>query len=207
MEEMLNVLGPIPCLPECQPTGPLVVRPIAKEERLGFRLHMRKYHYLGYQRPVGESLCYAALLGTEVVALLEWGAAVLHNSPRDEYVGWDAATRTRRLPWVVNNRRFLVLPGITQPNLASRVLAANLRRLSEDWVAAYCHPVLLAETFVDASRFKGTCYRASNWLYLGETRGFSRTRAGFTHNGQPKSVFVYPLCRHALSRLRGEART
>lgn len=201
--EMLSWLGPIPGMVEFQPSGPLCVRPIAQEEWVGFRLHLQRYHYLGFGKPVGESICYAALLGDELVALLAWGAAALHNGPRDRYIGWDAETRRRKLLWVVNNRRFLMLPWIRQPHLASRVLAANLRRLSRDWEATYQHPVLLAETFVDKQRFKGTCYRASNWVHLGETRGFSRTntKEGFQPNDCPKAVFVYPLHRHARREL------
>jgi hypothetical protein len=188
---------------ECQPSGPLCVRPIEPEERDGFWLHMDRYHYLGFTKPVGESICYAALLGNELVALLVWGAAVLHNGPRDLHIGWDSATKTRRLPWVVNNRRFLVLPWIRQPHLASRILGANLRRLSRDWQATYGHPALLAETFVDTARFRGTCYRAANWQYLGETLGFSRTRdRGFAPNQRPKAVYVYPLHRRALALLK-----
>ena len=204
--EFLKAIGPVPGFVECQPEGPLVVRPIAPEERDGFRLHMDRYHYLGFTKPVGESICYAAFLGNELVALLVWGAAVLHNGPRDLFVGWDAVTKERRLPWVVNNRRFLVLPWIRQPHLASRILGASLRRLSRDWQAKYRHSVLLAETFVDTARFAGTCYRASNWRYLGETRGFSRTSdRGFAANQRPKAVFVYPLHRHAIVRLLADA--
>lgn len=197
----LEALGPVAGMVECQPSGSLSVRPIFTEEAAGFRLHLQRYHYLGFERPVGESLGYAALLGDELVALLSWGAAVLHNGPRDRHIGWDRATKARRLPWVVNNRRFLMLPWIVQPHLASRILAANLRRLSRDWEAVYEHPVWLAETFVDTSRFRGTCYRASNWRYLGETRGYSRSKTGFHANHRPKAVFVYPLHRHACELL------
>lgn len=202
VEEILQALGPVAGMVEFQPEGPLIVRPIADEERAGFRLHLQRYHYLGFERSVGESLGYAALLGQELVALLDWGAAALRNGPRDRWLGWDAETRARRLLWVVNNRRFLMLPWIRQPCLASRVLAANLRRLCRDWEVAYGHPVLLAETFVDGARFRGTCYRASNWDYLGQTGGFSRTRTGFAANGCPKDVFVYELVRHGVQRLR-----
>ena len=182
--------------------GAFSLRPIADEERDGFRLHLERFHYLGFERSVGESLGYAAFLGNELVALLDWGAAVLHCEPRERYIGWDSATRSRHLGLVVNNRRFLILPWIRQPHLASRVLGANLRRLSTDWAAVYGHPVALAETFVDTTRYRGTCYRASNWVHVGETRGFSRTRHGFAPNERPKSVFVYPLMRDALARLR-----
>lgn len=204
---MLDFLGTVPGMVECQPSGPLLVRPIAQEEYDGVRLHLQRYHYLGFSKPAGESLCYAAFLGNELVALLVWGSAVPHSSHRDQLIGWDAHTRRLRLPYVVNNARFLLLPWIRQPHLASRILGANLRRLSRDWQQAYSHPVYLAETFVDLARFKGTCYRASNWRQLGLTQGYSRSRhapRGFFPNHRPKGVFVYPLHRRALSLLRGE---
>ena len=203
--EILKSLGPVPGMVECQPDGPFNVRPIHPEEYDGFRLHLQRYHYLGFQKPAGESICYAAFLGSELVSLLVWGAAVRLSLHRDRFIGWDSPTRERGLNWVVNNSRFLVLPWIRRTCLASRVLSANLRRLSQDWQQAYAHPVWLAETFVDLARFKGTCYRASNWRYLGLTRGFSRSRhgpRGFIRHGQPKAVFVYPLHRHALALLR-----
>jgi hypothetical protein len=206
--QMLEWLGPIPGMVECQPEGPLCVRPIAEEERAGFRLHMDRYHYLGFVRPAGESICYAAFLGQELVALLVWGGAIPCNEPRDRHIGWDRSTRLKRLPFVVNNSRFLVLPWVKVSCLASRVLSANLRRLSRDWQTTYRHPLLLAETFVDATRFQGTCYRASNWTYVGQTRGFSRakgTKEGFARNGRPKAVFVFTLHRRAIEQLRQPA--
>jgi hypothetical protein len=202
LEQILQALGPVAGMIEFQPSGPFTIRPIVDEERAGFRLHMQHYHYLGFHRSVGESLCYAAFLGQELVALLDWGAAVLHNGPRDCWIGWDRETKTRWLPWVVNNRRFLMLPWIRQANLASRVLGANLRRLSQDWQDRYGHPVWLAETFVDGKRHRGTCYRASNWIYLGKTQGFSRSKSGFFKNDCPKDVFVYSLDPLALTQLK-----
>ena len=200
---LLDALGPVPGMVECQPEGPFTLRPIAPEERDGFRLHLQRYHYLGFKRSVGESMGYAAFVGQELVALLDWGAAVLRCLPRDEYVGWDKGTRERNLPLVVGNRRFLVLPWIRVPHLASRILGANLRRLSSDWQAAYGHPVLLAETFVDTTRFKGTCYRAANWVHLGQTLGSTYThRDGTRPRGCEKAVYVYPLARDVQWRLR-----
>jgi hypothetical protein len=193
----LEALGTVPGFVECQPSGPLTVRPIFPEERDGFLLHLRRYHYLGFERSVGESMGYAALLGNELVALLDWGAAVLRCPPRDRWLGWDRTTRERNIGWVVGNRRFLILPWIRIPHLASRVLGANLRRLNRDWQVAYRHPVLLAETFVDRARFAGTCYRAANWRYLGDTLGYSRSRSGFFPNRSPKSVWVFPLHRRS----------
>jgi predicted transposase YbfD/YdcC len=154
---------------------------------------MEEFHYLGDAALVGESLRYVAQLDGEVVALLSWGAAVLHNRPRDRYLGWDAETRKGNLHLVVNNARFLILPWAHRPHLASRVLGANLRRLSRDWRAVYGHRVVLAETFVDPSRFRGTCYRASNWRYVGQTTGWAKRGAQYRFHGQPKAVWLYPL--------------
>jgi len=173
----------------------LVVRPIRADEVLGWRAHMERFHYLGDVALVGESLRYVAYLDGGLVALLSWGAASLRNGPRDRYVGWDDATKEAKLGLVVNNTRFLVLPWARRPHLASRVLGANLRRLSRDWEEVYGHRVVLAESFVDTSRFRGTCYRASNWVCVGETKGWSRSGSGYRFNGQPKSVWLYPLRR------------
>lgn len=171
----------------------LCVRPIRDHEVLGWRAHMERFHYLGDVALVGESLRYVAHLDDELVALLGWGAASLRNGPRESYVGWDEATKKLNLALVVNNVRFLIVA--RRPHLASRVLAANLRRLSRDWEEVYGHPVVLAETFVDISRFRGTCYRASNWVYVGETKGWSRSGGSYRFNGQPKAVWLYPLRR------------
>lgn len=183
------------------PNAPLVVRPIFEAERLGWQAYMRRFHYLGNSRLVGESLRYVALLGDELVGLLGWCAASLTNNPRDQYLGWDSAARAKGLYQVVNNARFLVLPWVQKPNLASRILGANLRRLCADWEAVYGHRVLLAETFVDTSRFYGTCYRASNWRYLGETKGFAKHGTHYVYHGQSKAVFVYPLHRRSTELL------
>jgi len=179
----------------------LVVRPIRADEVLGWRAHMERFHYLGDAALVGESLRYVAHLDGELAALLSWGAAALRNGPRDRYVGWDEATKRAKLDRVVNNARFLILPWGRRPHLASRVLGANLRRLSRDWEKVYGHRVVLAENFVDTSRFRGTCYRASNWVCVGETKGWSRSGSGYRFNGQPKSVWLYPLQRDFKQRL------
>jgi hypothetical protein len=181
--------------------GRLEVRPITEGERPRWRSLMRRHHYLGDGGDVGETIRYVALEGGKPAALLSWSAAALYNGPRDEYLGWDSATRKRRLHLVANNVRFLVLPGARRPHLASKVLGANLRRLSRDWQAVYGHPLFLVETFVDVSRFQGTCYRASNWIEVGRTRGFTRMGPKWLPNGQPKAVFLYPLHRHARERL------
>jgi hypothetical protein len=177
--------------------GELRLRLIDKPERAAWQHQLAAFHYLGAASVVGESLWYEATLGEEPVAVLVWGAAALRNAPRDRYVGWDQETRIGRLSLVANNTRFLILPWVHIPNLASQILARSVRRLSADWEHAYGHPVRLAETFVDAERFRGTCYRAANWREVGQTGGFSRCGASYTTNGRPKRVFVYELDRHA----------
>ena len=184
----------------------LFVRPIEAEERLGWRVYMARYHYLGWRRSVGEHLLYAAFLGSELVALLGWTGAALQVPLRDAYLGWDEAQKRRKLHLVANNVRFLVLPWVRVKHLASKVLAANLRRLSADWQAAWGHPLYLAETFVDTRRFRGTCYRAANWRCLGLTAGRSRHANRYRYGGAPKALFVYPLGRGALEALQGTAR-
>jgi hypothetical protein len=180
---------------------PLVVRPVRQEEQARWRYLMEQHHYLGFERIVGESLCYIASRGTTWVALLGWGSAALKCGPRDRWIGWDRALQWRRLHLIANNVRFLILPDGQEPNLASRILALNLKRLSRDWELYYGHPLLLAETFVDPARFRGTCYRAAGWQVLGPTRGFAKRNRHYWQHGQPKLVFGRPLVADAASRL------
>lgn len=175
----------------------LTVRPIHPEERLGWRLFMDRYHYLGDKPIVGEHLLYAAFLDGELVALLGWASATLHSPLRDQYLGWSPEQKRDRLHLVANNIRFLVLPWVRRKHLASKVLGLTLRRLSRDWQARWNHPVHLAETFVDTRRFRGTCYRASNWRLLGMTAGRIRRGNAVLHGGSPKALYVYPLHRRA----------
>ena len=179
----------------------LAVRLVRQEERARWRELMGQHHYLGFQPIIGESLWYVAGVEKEWVALLGWGSAALKCGVRDRWIGWDRALQWRRLHLVANNVRFLILPGWNQPNVASRVLALNLKRLSQDWEICHGHPVLLAETFVDSARFRGTCYRAAGWQALGETRGFAKRNDHYWHHGQKKIVLVRPLTADAASRL------
>jgi hypothetical protein len=183
----------------------LAVRPILTEERLGWRLYMERYHYLGSRPLVGEHLLYAAFIEDELVALLGWAAAALMVPLRDAHIGWDEPTKLRRLHLVANNVRFLILPWIRVRHLASKVLSLNLRRFSTDWEAVWKHPLLLAETFVETTRFRGTCYRAANWIYLGDTAGRSKRGNNYSHGSTRKALFVYPLRRHATRYLRERA--
>jgi len=184
------------------PAAGLVVRPIVAAERAQWRALMQRHHYLGDAPLVGESLRYVALFEGEAVALLSWAAASLRNRAREHYLGWAEAARRANLHRVVNNARFLMLPGAQgRRNLASRVLGANLRRLARDWEHAYAHRVVLAETFVDPTRFRGTCYRASNWVCVGESAGWAKCGVHYRFHGQPKSVWLYALARDFRTQL------
>src|SRR5665811_1122125 len=115
-----------------------------------------------------------AYLDGRLVACLGWGSAAWRVSCRDAFIGWDQARRKQNLSLVANNVRFLILPWVQVEHLASKVLAANIRRLAADWQAYYCQPIVLLETFVDQARFRGTCYRAANWQYVGATQGTAK---------------------------------
>ena len=162
---------------------------------------LARYHYLSFKQPVGENMTYlvADRHGRPLACLL-FGSAAWSCAARDQHIGWDANQRRERLHLLTNNHRFLILPWVQVPCLASHVLGMIVRRLSQDWQARYGHPILLLETFVDR-RFQGTCYRAANWRRLGQTTG--RTRNGPLQPIAPaKDVYVYPLHDQAMSGLR-----
>jgi len=170
----------------------LVVRLARPEEMELWRQKVGDLHYLGCPRFVGEQIYYIAeTKNKNWVALLAWTSAALKLSDRDQWIGWDNLAKRTRLNLIANNSRFLVLKSV--PNLASRVLALNLKRLSADWSQEYGHSILLCETFVDIKRFKGSCYLASGWTSIGETKGFTRTSTGYKKNFQKKAVFIKEL--------------
>ena len=173
------------------------VRPIGPGEAARWDLLVRERHYLGLGQLVGESLKYVAVVDGQWVALLGWASAAYKCGPRDRWIGWSPEQRGRRRRLVANNARFLLLGEERVPNLASRVLALNTRRLSADWDAIFGHPVLVAESFVDPARFAGTCYRAAGWLELGRTLGYGRNAGRYHYHGQEKTVWVRPLHRRA----------
>jgi hypothetical protein len=155
---------------------------------------MQQHHYLGALPKISETLWYVASWGEEWVALVSFSASALKCAARDGWIGWDFRQRYRRLKLVVNNSRFLILPDWHTPNLGSRVLALCQRRVGRDWEETFGHGVVLLETFVDPERFRGTVYRAADWVYVGNTRGFRRTRLGYSASPQSsKMVFLKPL--------------
>jgi hypothetical protein len=190
----LVVAEPVVPLPADAVLRDVVVRPTAASDQARWRQLMEAHHYLGWTPRIGESIEYVATIGPHWVALIGWGGAAWKTAPRDQWVGWDAALRERRLHLIANNTRFLILPQAAgRKNLASKVLGLTLQRLNADWQQRYHHPLLLVETFVDPARFSGTCYRATGWVPLGLTRGYARRETGYVAHGQPKQIFVRPL--------------
>lgn len=173
----------------------LQVRPIIAREEEFWDTMMSRYHYLGFRTLVGESLKYIAILDDQPVGFIGWGTAAFKNHHRDKWIGWSPEIQWQRLKFIANNMRFLIVAKIK--NLASKILSENVKRLSQDWRAIYGHPIILAETFVDHRRFKGTCYRAAGWTPLGLTKGFRRNGGRYYFHGQTKEIFVYPLCKNA----------
>jgi hypothetical protein len=188
--------------------GPIVIERVQGPEanRL-FRELVGRYHYLGYRVPFGAQLrylVYASIPERAVVACLQFSSPAWRMSSRDSWVGWDDAVRARKLQLVVNNSRFLILPWVRVRNLASTILSRVAKRLREDWKAAYGVEPVLLETLVDPARFDGGCYRAANWIALGQTSGRGRMDRHCRRVGAaPKRVLIYPLVTDAAERLRG----
>ena len=157
---------------------------------------LHHHHYLGLPKLVGEHLRYLVYINGQVVACLSWASAAWKVKGRDQFIGWDEETKRKNLHLIANNTRFLIPEWVRIKHLASRVLAFNLKGLSTDWQRIYGHPIYLAETFVDLSRYSGVCYRAANWILVGQTKGSAKKGNAYLYHGQPKAIYLYPLHRH-----------
>lgn len=179
------------------------IRLLQPGERVRFDERLEQRHYLHSSRLGGQSLRYVVELDQEWVALLAFSAPALNLKARERWIGWTPRQRTRRLSWVVNNSRFLVLTERQRyPNLASRALGLCLKRLSADWQEQWGHPVLLVESFVDESKYRGTCYRACGFEAVGPSAGYGRSSRDFyLEHGQPKQLYLRPLCKGAAALL------
>lgn len=185
--------------------GQISVHLVAKKaDSLLWNAYIERHHYLRHQPLPGARLRYFVRCAGEIIALLGIGASAWKTKPRDAAIGWSTEQRRRNLHLIVGNARFLILPWITCKNLASRVLALVSRRLAQDWYARYAYRPVLLETFVEKPRFAGTCYKAANWQYLGDTQG--RGKLDTLHrNAEPvKSIWIYPLVRDFRLRLCNE---
>ena len=160
-----------------------------------------RYHYLGYTSLAGAQIRYFVKEHDEILALLSFSAAAWKTAPRDRFIGWDASQRKRNLPLLVNNSRFLVLPWVRAKNLASRILALICSRLPDDWQKRYGYRPVLAETFVDQERFAGTCYKAANWVCVGQTKGRGKTDRHNACDQPVKTIWLYPLDRRCMELL------
>lgn len=181
------------------------VRLILQREQKRFDHLIETQHYLKDATLVGERLCYVAEYDGQWLALLAWSAPAYHLKDRDEWIGWTEEQRRRRLGWIANNSRFLILEEAHSPNLASRVMGLCLQRLSADWKARWGHGLLAAESFVDGQLFRGTSYKVSGWTQLGQTGGWGRHRQDFyVRHDRPKQVWVRELRKGARELLRAE---
>jgi len=185
---------------------PIRIVEAASSEQAGiFRSLVAHYHYLGYQGPVGENLQYLVYdCKGRILGCLLFGAPAWKVASRDRWIGWDDAQRRTGLSRIANNMRFLILPGIRVPHLASHLLATVSRRISRDWNNKYGHPIDLLETFVENQRFEGTCYKAANWMQVGETTGRSRNDRRRNLKVPVKSVWLYPIRPKRVSCFQGE---
>ncbi len=164
---------------------------------------IQQHHYLGYRQIVGNHLKYMAFIDEQPVACLGWGSAAWSVKSRESFIGWDKPTKENNLHLVVNNTRFLILPWVNIKFLASKVLGLNARRISEDWFKIYNHHVYLLETFVEQDRFKGTCYKAANWVRAGQTKGTAKRGHDHLFHGKIKDVYLYPLRKDFRKKLTG----
>jgi hypothetical protein len=183
----------------------LTVRPLLPMERARYETLMVQHHYLHDHRLVGEQLCYVVTFRGQWLALASWCAAARHLKARDQFIGWTPEQCRRRRALIANNARFLILPDLHYPNLASRVLKLILARLSTDWQQRYGHPIVLVESFVDPEQFRGTTYKCSGWSELGLTKGWGRCAQDYyVKHERPKQLWVKELVNQACQKLRAE---
>ncbi len=193
-----------PIVSTLKQVGPLEFRQVRRSESEPmFNSLIQEHHYLGYTQPVGEHLKFVVFADTRPVACLAWSSAPRHIGCRDRFVGWSADVRKQNIRLIAYNNRFLILPWVRIDHLASHILGRMTRILPEQWHAVYRHPVFLAETFVDTERFAGTCYKAANWIRLGQTTGRGKDDQTKKPNRSIKAVWGYPLVRNFRKHLCG----
>jgi hypothetical protein len=188
-------------LSDLEPTELKLVR--NTELEILYNSLVQEHHYLGFRQIVGNHLKYMAFIGERPVACIGWGSAAWSVKSRETFVGWDKKTKENNLHFVVNNTRFLILPWVSVKCLASKILALNAKRISNDWLDVYHHPLYLLETFVEQNRFKGTCYKAANWIKVGQTKGTAKRGHDHLIHGNIKDVFLYPLGKNFRRKLMG----
>lgn len=174
--------------------GPVEIRQVRRTPEEAFvNSLVHHHHYLRYSQPVGEHLKHLVTAGGRPIACFCWSSAPRHLAPRDGHIGWSAAARKANIRFVAYQTRFLILPWVRVPHLASHLLGRMSRQLSEDWQRVYAHPIYFTETFVDPERNRGTCYRAANWTALGLTKGRGKDDLTMKQNRSLKLLFGYAL--------------
>ena len=182
--------------------GALEIRQVRRTpDEAVFNALMHHHHYLGYTQPVGEHLKYMVYAGGRPIACMAWSSAPRHLGSRDRFIGWTAQARLANIALLAYNTRFLILPWVRVPHLASHLLGRIARRLSADWQALYAHPIYFVETFIDPGRFRGTCYRAANWIHMGVTTGRGKDAPTCAPNRSIKNVLGLPLVKDFRQRL------
>jgi len=179
--------------PEVTRAGVLSIERVEEKTSALWNEYIERYHYLGYAPLPGAQMRYFVTSEDRLLALLGFGAAAWKCAPRDDYIGWDSGTRKRNLHLIVNNARFLILPWVKSKNLASRILSLCAKRIVHDWHERYHYEPALLETFVEKERFAGTCYKASNWRRVGDTKGRGKLDVHNEYKLPVKSVWLYPL--------------
>ena len=183
-----------------------VIKLVGPQDSYLWNYLVHHYHYLKEPKLVGEHLRYLAFINGRVVGCLAWASAAWKVKDRDQFIGWDATTKGKNLQLIANNTRFLIPPWVKIKYLASKLLSLSVKTLSDDWQQTYSHPIYLAETFVDTARFKGICYRAANWIKVGQTKGNAKKGNDYLYHGQPKAIYLYPLHPHFRSYLLDDQR-
>jgi hypothetical protein len=198
-----HLTDPISC--SLQELTPLRIEIVSVKSNPLFKYLLDQYHYLGFTGTVGENMKYLVYdRHDRLLACSLFGAAAWKSASRDKFIGWTSDQRKEHLPFLAGNMRFLILPWVQVSHLASHILGRVVRRVSQDWILKYGHPLHLLETFVEQTRFRGTCYKAANWRYAGQTQGRSRNDRYHTYQVPVKDVYLYPLTKHFRKELTRE---
>ena len=202
IQPVLHQTSPITA--ELQALTPIRITPVQDAEQVElFKTFLSLYHYLGYSGTVGENMKYVVFdCADNPLACLLFGSAAWKTAPRDTFIGWNTKSRKHNLHLITNNMRFLILPWVHVPHLASHILGRIAKRINPDWQNKYGHPIYLLETFVECERFRGTCYKAANWRYVGQTKGRTRNDRYNSIHKAIKDIYLYPLTKNFRELLR-----
>ena len=196
----------IPMIGSVKDFKPLEILIVNKTEKEAIWNWMVKHHhYLGYEKTIGPRIKYLVLYSGIPIAALSYNRAALKIGVRDDFIGWNQEQKQAQLKHVVSNNRFLILPWVKIKNLASHLLSQTLKMLTKDWPAMFGDKPYIVETFVDREKYKGTCYIAANWTYLGETKGYGKVGTAFVYHGNRKGVYIYILDYSLIDRIRQES--